>query len=48
MLRLKFLLLQMGDPSIEVNEENRDAAQEAKRKAMEAVCEGILLLVLCL
>ncbi|XP_017235203.1 hsp70-Hsp90 organizing protein 1 isoform X2 [Daucus carota subsp. sativus] len=33
-------LQKMGDPSIEVNEENRDAAQEAKRKAMEAVCEG--------
>ncbi|CAL5359907.1 unnamed protein product [Camellia sinensis] len=30
----------MGDPSVEVTEENRDAAQEAKAKAMEAISEG--------
>lgn len=35
-----FLLWQMGDPSIEVTEENRDASQEAKGKAMEAMSEG--------
>uniref|UniRef100_A0A0D9VB05 STI1 domain-containing protein n=1 Tax=Leersia perrieri TaxID=77586 RepID=A0A0D9VB05_9ORYZ len=33
----------MGDPSIEVTEENRDASQEAKSKAMEAMSEGSLL-----
>uniref|UniRef100_A0A5B7BUX4 TPR repeat-containing thioredoxin TDX n=1 Tax=Davidia involucrata TaxID=16924 RepID=A0A5B7BUX4_DAVIN len=32
----------MGDPSIEVTEENRDAAQTLKSKAMDAVCEGKL------
>ncbi|KAK8461210.1 hypothetical protein SEVIR_1G000400v4 [Setaria viridis] len=32
----------MGDPSIEVTEENRDASQEAKGKAMEAMSEGKL------
>ncbi|CAA2995305.1 FAM10 family At4g22670-like [Olea europaea subsp. europaea] len=30
----------MGDPSIEVTEENRDASQEAKFQAMEAISEG--------
>lgn len=34
------LLWQMGDPSVEVTEENRDASQEAKGKAMEAMSEG--------
>jgi len=33
-------LWQMGDPSVEVTEENRDASQEAKGKAMEAMSEG--------
>lgn len=32
----------MGDPTIEVTDENRDAAQEAKIKAMEAISEGKL------
>lgn len=32
----------MGDPSIDVTEENRDASQEAKSKAMEAMSEGAL------
>lgn len=31
----------MGDPSDEVTEENRDASQEAKIQAMEAISEGI-------
>nr|CAD1843559.1 unnamed protein product [Ananas comosus var. bracteatus] len=30
----------MGDPSVEVTEENREASQEAKAKAMEAISEG--------
>ena len=34
--------LQMGDPSVEVTEESRDASQEAKAKAMEAISEGII------
>ena len=38
----------MGDLSVKVSEENRIAAQEAKGKAVEAISEGILLLVLCL
>jgi len=38
-----FLPWQMGDPSVEVTEENRDASQEAKGKAMEAISEGTLL-----
>jgi suppressor of tumorigenicity protein 13 len=33
----------MGDSSVEVTEENRDASQEAKGKAMEAMSEGALL-----
>lgn len=32
----------MGDPSLEVTDENRDASQEAKAKAMEAISEGIM------
>ncbi|CAN1834273.1 FAM10 family protein At4g22670 [Linum perenne] len=32
----------MGDSSVEVTEENRDASQEAKGKAMEAISEGKL------
>ncbi|RDX77037.1 FAM10 family protein, partial [Mucuna pruriens] len=32
----------MGDPSVEVTEENRDASQMAKVKAMEAISEGNL------
>ncbi|PKI59522.1 hypothetical protein CRG98_020050 [Punica granatum] len=32
----------MGDPSIEVTEENRDASQSAKAQAMEALSEGNL------
>ena len=31
----------MGDPSVEVTEENRDASQEAKGKSMEAISEGV-------
>lgn len=30
----------MGDPSVEVSEENRDASQDAKMQAMEANSEG--------
>ena len=30
----------MGDPSVEVTDENRDASQSAKAKAMEAISEG--------
>ncbi|KAJ6833790.1 FAM10 family protein [Iris pallida] len=30
----------MGDPTVEVTEENRDASQMAKGKAMEAISEG--------
>lgn len=30
----------MGDPSIEVSEESRDAAQVLKAKAMDAISEG--------
>lgn len=30
----------MGDPSVEVTEESRDASQEAKSQAMEAISEG--------
>ncbi|KAI7734596.1 hypothetical protein M8C21_010813, partial [Ambrosia artemisiifolia] len=32
----------MGDSSVEVSEENRDASQEAKAKAMEAISDGKL------
>ncbi|KAI8022585.1 FAM10 family protein [Camellia lanceoleosa] len=30
----------MGDPSVKVTKENRDAVQDAKAKAMEAIFEG--------
>lgn len=43
LLTLFVCFLQMGDPSVEVTEENREASQEAKAKAMEAISEGILL-----
>ncbi|MQL41660.1 tetratricopeptide repeat protein, partial [Escherichia coli] len=32
----------MGDPSVEVTEESREASQSAKGKAMEAISEGKL------
>lgn len=32
----------MGDSSVEVSEENRDASQEAKAKGMEAISDGLL------
>jgi len=32
----------MGDPSVEVTEECRDASQEAKAKAMEALSQGMI------
>ena len=38
----------MGDPSIEVTEENRDASQEAKGKAMEAMSEGTMFSLIVL
>ena len=31
----------MGDASVEVTEESRDASQTAKAKAIEAISEGI-------
>jgi suppressor of tumorigenicity protein 13 len=31
----------MGNPSVEVTEENQEAAQIAKSKAMDAVSEGM-------
>ncbi|KAJ9706805.1 hypothetical protein PVL29_001998 [Vitis rotundifolia] len=34
--------VQMGDPTVEVSEENRDASQMAKGQAMEAISEGKL------
>ncbi|KAL6001435.1 hypothetical protein ACLOJK_007173 [Asimina triloba] len=33
---------QMGDSSVEVTDESRDAAQMSKSKAMEAISEGML------
>lgn len=33
----------MGDPSVDVTDENREASQEAKGRAMEAISEGIVL-----
>lgn len=30
----------MGDPSVEVTEEARDASQESKAQALEAISEG--------
>lgn len=35
----------MGDPSIEVTEENIDASQAAKAQAMEALSEGSMVVV---
>lgn len=35
------LCWQMGDPSVETTEENRDAAQLLKSKAMDALFEGM-------
>lgn len=35
----------MGDSSVEVSEENRDASQEAKAKGMEAISDGLLPLL---
>ena len=32
----------MGDPSVEVTEECRDASQEAKARAMEALSQGMV------
>lgn len=34
----------MGDPTVEVSEENRDASQMAKGQAMEAISEGNVVL----
>lgn len=34
----------MGDPTLEVSEENRDASQMAKGQAMEAISEGNVVL----
>lgn len=31
----------MGDPSVEVTEENREAAQIEKSKAVDAISEGM-------
>lgn len=39
---MALIVLQMGDASVEVTDENRDAAQAAKSKAMEAISEGIV------
>lgn len=39
---MDLLISQMGDASVEVTEENRDASQTAKGKAMEAISEGIM------
>lgn len=33
----------MGDSSVEVTDENREAAQDAKMQAMEAISEGNLV-----
>lgn len=43
---ITYTLIQMGDASIEVTEESRDAAQEFKSKAVEAISEGIFLYLL--
>lgn len=37
----------MGDPSIENSEENHDAAQTLKSKAVVALSEGMLIIFLC-
>lgn len=39
---MDLLIWQMGNASVEVTEENRDASQTAKGKAMEAISEGIM------
>lgn len=36
----------MGNPSVEVTEENREAAQVAKSKAMYAISEGMTLFLI--
>lgn len=36
----------MGNPSVEVTEENREAAQVAKSKAMDAISEGMPLFLM--
>lgn len=36
----------MGDSSVEVSDENRDASQEAKAKGMEAIANGLFLSLL--
>ena len=38
--------LQMGDASVEVTDEKREASQEAKMQAMEALSEGTILFML--
>lgn len=38
------LLVQMGDPSVEVTEDMRDAAQSEKLKASDAISEGMVSL----
>lgn len=35
----------MGDPTVEVTEECRDASQEAKAKAMEALSQGMVYML---
>jgi hypothetical protein len=42
-IKCRNFVLQMGDPSVEVTEESRDASQEAKGMAMEAMSEGSLV-----
>lgn len=42
----RVVLLQMGDPSIEVTEQNMDAAQISKSKAVDAISEGMSLVLL--
>ena len=39
------LLIQMGDPSVEVTNDKRDAAQIEKLKAIDAIFEGMLPLL---
>ena len=39
------LLIQMGDPSVEVTDDKRDAAQTEKLKAIDAISEGMLPLL---
>lgn len=42
---MAWMILQMGDASVEVSDENREASQTAKSKAVEAISEGILLII---